>query len=150
MVQDFSQLRVLPPSTNKQNNNKNRRSLVVDFDKEEEQSKEEGTIRMDALVQDLNFALEESTRSVAGPNAKERCNYERTQSFISGKQRRAWRRRCKSTSNLAAITQETKADSLPSTKKGNNDVKATAYTFNMMATTKTNSDETGNYYKGTS
>ena len=143
MVQDFSQLRVLPPHhTNRPNCSKNRRSLVVDFGKEE-QNKEEGTIRMDALVQDLNSALEESTRAVAsGTKTKEVSNYDKHPP--SGK-RRVWRRRCKSTSNLAAIAQGTKVDRVPTSKMGSSNITAAAESSNAMATNQTNSDETGNF-----
>ena len=146
MVQDFSQLRVLPPhQTNRPNCSKNRRSLVVDLGKEE-QNREEGSIRMDALVQDLNSALEESTRAVAaGTNPKEGSNCEKQHPPPSGK-RRVWRRRCKSTSNLAAITKGTKVDRLPPSKGGNSNITATADSSNAtMATAQNNSDETGKY-----
>ena len=142
IVQDFSKLRVLPPQSNKGASSKNRRSLVVDIGKEEH-SREEGRNRMDALVQDLNSALEESTTSVIGTATKESGN--------TGKQlgkRRVWRRRCKSTSNLAAMAQNPRVgNKLPSTINNNagiaTNISATAESSNAMTTTQNNSDETG-------
>ena len=142
IVQDFSKLRVLPPQSNKGASSKNRRSLVVDIGKEE-QSREDGRNRIDALVQDLNSALEESTTSVIGTAAKDSGN--------TGKQlgkRRVWRRRCKSTSNLAAMAQNTRVgNKLPSTINSNAgipaNISATAESSNAMTTTQNNSDETG-------
>ena len=137
IVQDFSKLRVLPPKSNKEASSKNRRSLVVDIGKE--QSREDGRNRMDALVQDLNSALEESTTSVIGTTAQDSGN--------TGKQlgkRRVWRRRCKSTSNLAAMAQNTRVgNQLPSTINNNAGIPATAASSNTMTTTQNNSDETG-------
>merc|ERR1719362_1904207 len=61
---------------------------------------------MDALVQDLNSALEESTRAdMRHPNG-DISNVE-IQQHPQNSKRRAWRRRCKSTSNLASIASKT-------------------------------------------
>ena len=143
MVQEFSQLRVLPISnTNRTNSTSNRRSLVVELH-QDEQNGEEATTRMDALVQDLNSALEESTRLDGAGKIKDSSNYDKHPP--SGK-RRVWRRRCKSTSNLAAITQSPKViERLPSSKSVIKNVPVTDDS-NAMATVQNNSDETGMMY----
>ena len=142
IVQDFSQLRVLPTNhANRTHSSSNRRSLVVELQSQDEQNGEaEATTRMDALVQDLNSALEESTRMDGGVKLKEGSIQNAKHHHTSGK-RRVWRRRCKSTSNLAVIPQGSKTiERLPSLHSDITKVHTKADESNAMHN---NSDETG-------
>ena len=148
MVQDFSQLRVLPKNhTNRTHSSSNRRSLVVDLHQDEQNGEAEATTRMDALVQDLNSALEESTRMDGGEEKlkESNSNHEKHHHHHTSGKRRVWRRRCKSTSNLALITQGSKSiERLPSLNSGITKVNPRADDSNAMVTVQNNSDETGN------
>ena len=102
---------------------------------------------MDALVQDLNSALEESTRLDDSVKIKEQQKQlEKQQHYSSGK-RRVWRRRCKSTSNLVAITPGANVEKFPLSNNGTRDVIATTESAsNNIAMTNTvhhMKDETG-------
>ena len=147
IVNEFSRLRVLTPNPlNRTQSSGNRRSLIVELRKEEQNGEEE-TTRMDALVQDLNSALEESTRLDDSVKIKEQQKQlEKQQHHPSGK-RRVWRRRCKSTSNLVAITPGAKVERLPLSNNGTRDVIATTESAsNNIAMTNTvhhMKDETG-------
>ena len=147
MVQDFSQLRVLPKThTNRTHSSSNRRSLVVELHQDEQNGEAEATTRMDALVQDLNSALEESTRMDGGEDKfkESNSNHEKHPHHHTSGKRRVWRRRCKSTSNLAVITQGSKTiEKLPSLNSGIKKVNPKADDPNVMVTAQNNSDETG-------
>ena len=106
MVQEFSQLRVFPVNhiIRPTYSSSNRRSLVVEIHQDDPHQEETTTNRMDSLVQDLNSALEESTKLNDGMKTKGGWKQqEGGQQHPPNDKRRAWRRRCKSTSNLAAI-----------------------------------------------
>ena len=147
IVNEFSRLRVLTPNPlNRTQSGGNRRSLIVELRKEEQNGEEE-TTRMDALVQDLNSALEESTRLDDSVKIKEQQKQlEKQQHYSSGK-RRVWRRRCKSTSNLVAITPGANVEKFPLSNNGTKDVIATTESAsNNIAMTNTvhhMKDETG-------
>ena len=104
MVQEFSQLRVLPTNHTLRSSHasSNRRSLVVEIHQDDPNPDETTSTRMDSLVQDLNSALEESTKLNDGLKIN-RGIRQQDQPHPSSTKRRTWRRRCKSTSNLAAL-----------------------------------------------
>ena len=134
IVQEFSQLRVLPQtSANRNQSSSNRRSLVVELCQDERKG-DEGITRMDALVQDLNSALEESTRADMRHQNGDISNVD-VQQHPQNSKRRAWRRRCKSTSNLASIASK-------STSKVNEKLSKGA-TRNIVSTTEQPSTEMG-------
>ena len=147
MVQDFSQLRVLPKNhTNRTHSSSNRRSLVVDFHQDEQHGEAEATTRMDALVHDLNSALEESTMTegVKDKSKERNSNHEKHPHHHTSGKRRVWRRRCKSTSNLAIITQGAKTiERLPGLNSGIKKVNQKVDESNSMETVQNNSDDTG-------
>ena len=145
IVQEFSQLRVLPQtsSANRNQSSSNRRSLVVELCQDERKG-DEGITRMDALVQDLNSALEESTRAdMRHPNG-DISNVEIQQNPQNSK-RRAWRRRCKSTSNLASIASKTTSKVSEKLSRGatRNIVTTTEPSTEMGSLQNDNSNETG-------
>ena len=144
IVQEFSQLRVLPQtSANRNQSSSNRRSLVVELCQDERKG-DEGITRMDALVQDLNSALEESTRADMRHQNGDISNVE-IQQHPQNSKRRAWRRRCKSTSNLASIASKTtsKVNEKISTVKGAARNITTETSTEMGSLQNDNSNETG-------
>ena len=88
IVQEFSRLRVLnnaAPISGPPSPNKNKK------------------LNMEALVHDLNQALELDETGNLGGAAGGGNNSSNNASSTSNSRRRAWRRRCKSTSNLSAL-----------------------------------------------
>ena len=148
IVQDFSQLRVLPinhtlRSTHSSNN---RRSLLVEIHRDDPNPEETTAIRMDSLVQDLNSALEESTKLNDVLKAKDLMKQQGGgQQYSSHTKRRAWRRRCKSTSNLAAIIPGNGLERRPSNISGIKDTISKSEVPNPSTVlAQNNSDLTGN------
>ena len=146
IVQEFSQLRVLPQtsSANRNQSSSNRRSLVVELCPDERKG-DEGITRMDALVQDLNSALEESTRADMMRHQNGDISNVEIQQHQQNSKRRAWRRRCKSTSNLASIASKTTSKVSEKLSKGatRNIVATTEPSTEMGSLQNDNSNETG-------
>ena len=159
IVKEFSQLRVLPQTTTNTNTTRgsatdNRRSLITESlgSSRDDPNSTEDSIRMDALAQDLKYALEESTKVEAGRGMSEQKAVKgaATDNKCGGK-RRVWRRRCKSTSNLAVVgnagrtssTTKPKAMLEVSGSTASNASVITAGPSNTMTTTQNYSDESG-------
>ena len=146
MVQEFSQLRVLPMNHNLRasHSSSHRRSLVVEIHRDDPNPEETTGIRMDSLVQDLNSALEESTKLNDGLKAQSGMKQQDVEKLQSNTKRRAWRRRCKSTSNLAAIIPANSLEKRPTKLNAGKDPNCTPKASNASTVlAQNNSDLTG-------